>query len=112
MDFKLSIDKYKVLYYHFLDSFINQDVGDNTDNIISFITSNCILSSNIYIIKQINIDTFQYTNMNKQFDVGNFNINFNKIICTKIDVNLYKKIFKYCIFQIDNDDHAISILIF
>ena len=35
--FKYSLEKYKMVYYHFLDNFINSKTGDQLINVIDFI---------------------------------------------------------------------------
>jgi hypothetical protein len=107
-----SIKNESLLYYHFLDGYIDKDTGSNIDNTIihKYIGSyeNINKYGNIHIAKLI-------YNMNDDVILSCYNITTNETIMLFNDVDNYElliDIFKYCIIQTLHDNHATSILIY
>jgi hypothetical protein len=114
----ISIENIKPALFHFLDGSINENIGDTINNIIRFLKTNKLVLNNIYIIINELTNNFIYNNIyiniNKDNDdEGEFTINLKNFSDKYAEnLNIYKKIFKYCIIQRTNDNHATSILIF
>jgi hypothetical protein len=106
-----SLDKYMPIYYHFLDGYINKNVGFNIDKIYDLILGNNILH------KPNGITLLKYTINN---NIINLNFSSSKTNIQTLKFNLKNirandeilKMFHYCICQIINDNHITSLLFF
>ena len=129
-----SLEKYKSVYFHFLDGYINPDIGDSIGNIKNFIKNHNLVTqssgNNINILECELTDKISFANINLKFTnisnntSNNININFTQsstsLLKDQTNINNLsitliqelRKQFNYCIYQIPNDDHATSILIF
>ena len=118
--FNESLEKYKPIYYHFLDGYIDPNIGYTQDKIYSFILNHIKLP---YIDKitllNVKVDIITY-NINLIFTniksgiIKNYNINYNNIDRIFYDSILSEiiELFTYCIYQVSNDYHATSLVIF
>jgi hypothetical protein len=119
INFITSLSKYKVVYFHFLDGFIKQDVGDTLDNINNFLFNYKLVKNNIQILT-IDYDlrsndllkTLNYRNIITN-EITSYQIDFNKLNQINIDLlEKLKTLFNYCIYQVGHDKHATSFLVF
>jgi hypothetical protein len=101
--FTNSLDKYKGLYYHFLDGYLNPDSGS-------------FLLDYKNMLKENKLFHFDYTLIYLSYD-DIFDIHFlldnnsEQFILDDVYIILdFEKIFKYCIFQTVFNNHAISLL--
>jgi hypothetical protein len=113
--FKSSLENYKMVYYHFLDNFINSKKGDEQINVINFIKNNNICQEtdiNIIISCWYTGNGYNYTflNLNTQKE-SKFEYEHNHKF-TNGSLDEFKRLFKYCIYPIIEDVHQTSLLIF
>lgn len=117
--FDQSLEKCKAVYFHFLDGFINSEVGDTINNIQNFISENRLVNNNINILVINNnsesYKEYKFTNISNKIHSSNsktetININFNNLC--EIDYIALRDLFSYCIYQTGNDGHATSFLVF
>ena len=122
------LTKYNTIHFHFLDGYIRNDLGNLIDNNINILNKYIdIDKTEIYVCKQNNkyIFTYYYI-LNNNVNILLFkNLNNNHIKYTYLvynestykefiynNITTIQKLFKYCIFQEDHDEHSTSILIF
>ena len=119
--FKKSIDNYLPIYYHFLDGYINPNIGFDKDKVYSFITNHQILPSTLDDSNKF-ITLLDYT-INKTsiiliFTVFKptkniiFTFNFDEDIKSRTDLSEIIELFKYCICNVINNSHATSLVTF
>ena len=106
IDFSTSITNYKTVYYHFLDSLINSNIGDTLPNVLQFIKTYKLIKNEIFILEENtgSYNSFKYTNMINE-DIGDIYNN------EKLDLTTIRNVFKYCIYRVGNNKHATSIVI-
>ena len=95
ISFKDSLEYYKCTYYHFLDSFINSEIGDLPDKNRNFI-KNILINEDIYFLTKNSYAIGDYKIISKKYKDLFINRKNNDPIS---DTNciFYKLIFKYCI---------------
>ncbi len=128
----------KPIFYHYLDGLLDSAIGDHPENPRNFVLKN-LISSPTFIKNEINFLSFDInylsgicklqflSNKNKKLIVNNFDANNLPEIFTNLNmvedslhssktnaekINTLLDKFKYCIYQISDDDHATSILFF
>jgi hypothetical protein len=110
MNFKDVLIRYKVLFYHFLDGFINSDDGYNNEKVISFIQENKLVKNHINIINSYRYDSDESGYILYLINLSNIE---NKHLREKnIIIQEYKRVFNFCIININLDKHSTSIVIF
>ena len=96
--------KNKSIFYHLLDSFINDDSGNNTINVIDFINKN-IINNKIKIKLYDNIFKI-LSDTNARFNNGNITFNIEKF------TDLIKIKFDFLIIDLLFNKHSTSLIIF
>lgn len=109
-----TIEKFKSIFYHFLDGFINEESGYNKENIIDFLLYydilfnffklNKTIERSIKYIKYIDSNSFQVTNL---IDTKVKNHNLKTITRSEI-----KEVFRYSIYAIGRNSHQTTIVNF
>ena len=134
MKFIDSINNELLLYYHFLDGYIDENTGTtiNHDNITKYISSYKNISKyGVINIGILNYGSISYDNNQSEiFHIRLNYININNNVSSSIFFNEYvmnditnknitnekitkfKEIFTYCIIQVSNNSHATSIVVF
>ena len=114
INYKDSLDNYMPIYYHFLDGYINKDVGYNKNKIYDFILKNNILPNNKITLLNyyINDNKLRLEFIFNNLLINNFIINFSDKIESNRLFNEIETMFNYCICQIGIDKHATSLLFY
>lgn len=111
--FDQSLEIYKSVYFHFLDGLINPEVGDLISNIKNFIKKHNLVTDNINILEIQNISEskkkYRFTNINTKVDAS-YDIDLDNL--GRINYRKLRELFSYCIYQVGQDDHATSFLVF
>ena len=109
----MDIEKIKCVFFHFLDGYINSDIGDTFNNVLNIIKNNKLVKNDIYFLNKNQINTYTFTNLKDGIE--------NTIVFDCFDDNKtlpdyqieeIKKYFKFCIIQNSCDKHSTSLLIF
>ena len=113
--FQKSLERYKSVYFHFLDGFINPKIGDSINNVLKFVINHRLVSNNINLlianINKLNVDLNFYNLSNNSNETVNVSFqNLNTL--DESTIKRLRKCFNYCIFQVGLDDHGTSFLIF
>ena len=120
IDFNYSLKNNLPMYYHFLDGYIDPNIGFETSKIYDFILNHKILPykgdskiNDIKLLKYMITDSDIILNF---YDVNSSNMTpktFNIILGEKLQYDSeLMKMFTYCILQVTNDNHATSFVFF
>lgn len=114
--FTNSLEKYKGLYYHFLDGYLNPDSGSDLIQYKNMLENNEIFHFDYTLINFIFFDLFQGIDINflstesKKLNITlEFHSDFG-LFQESYEIENFDKIFKYCIVHTAFNNHATSLL--
>jgi len=114
--YEMIINDLKPIYYHFLDGFLNVDVGNNITNTIRFLDEFNIIT-NFFDLNLITNLFIKHINYNKDYNTINVTNLINKRqlnykLNNKLNKHDVEEIFRYSIYAIGKDSHQTSIVNF